>query len=464
MKFLFSLLIGLVSLTPLLAQDYALHVQVKGYTGDTAILGYYYGNKKLVKDSAAIDSKGWMHFTGEGKIPSGIYMVVLPGEPQQFFEFIPDQPEMTLTTTRESLIGDMKIEGSPESAIFYEYLQYVESRGKKLDKLMPQFKAATGAEKEQLEEEINALREEINSKKRAIMKEHPGSFVAKLFQGMQDPEVPEPPLTADGKADSTFKYRYYKAHFWDNVDLTDDRLLRSPVYHPKLEQYITRVTLQHPDSIINEADWLLNQVKDNEEMFKYTLFWLTNHYEQSKLMIAENVFAHLAVNYWGNEEYNTSWVDDVTKAKIVDKGRKITPSLVGKTAPNLKLPDTNNVLQELHAIDTRFTVLYFWDSTCGVCKKVTPKLKELYDKYKGDILEVYAVNTEFEAQSFKQYIRENELDWINVSDIINQSRFRQIYDIKATPVILVLDENKKIIAKKVEVETIEKILTGELKF
>jgi hypothetical protein len=54
------------------------------------------------------------------------------------------------------------------------------------------------------------------------------------------------------------------------------------------------------------------------------------------------------------------------------------------------------------------------------------------------------------------------LHWINVCDWIypegHTISFRQQYDIYSTPVIYILDEKKKIIAKRIGVEQVDEIL------
>src|SRR6185503_14659381 len=107
--------------------------------------------------------------------------------------------------------------------------------------------------------------------------------MSKVFAIMKDPEVPkETPLLPDGSKDSTFAFRYYKSHYLDHVDFTDHRLVRTPVFHPKLKKYMQDLTLQIPDSVIKEADYVIELARPDSEMFKYVLWWLTYTYETSK--------------------------------------------------------------------------------------------------------------------------------------------------------------------------------------
>jgi ERCC4-related helicase len=89
-------------------------------------------------------------------------------------------------------------------------------------------------------------------------------------------------------------------------------------------------------------------------------------------------------------------------------------------------------------------------------------VKAFYDKVKDKDVQVYAVCTEVEMDKWKKYIQENKLDWINVADPKVQNNFRHDFDITTTPQIFILDKDKKVIAKKIDEKTLEKVMCREL--
>jgi len=141
----------------------------------------------------------------------------------------------------------------------------------------------------------------------------------------------------------------------------------------------------------------------------------------------------------------------------------LKPNLIGSQCPNIELPDMAGVKRKLSDVKAKITVLYFWDSSCSHCKKVTPALKSIYDKYKNKGFEVYAVYTQGNQPEVVEYISKNQLNWLNVWDPALNSNFRNLFDIYSTPVIFVLDKNKKIIAKRISEESLTKMLEIELK-
>ena len=113
----------------------------------------------------------------------------------------------------------------------------------------------------------------------------------------------------------------------------------------------------------------------------------------------------------------------------------------------------------MYDIETEFTVLYFYDPDCGHCKKKTPELYEAYMTLRNEDVEVLAICITTDTDRWKEYIRENNFDWINLADSNNKSNFRYYYDIRSTPIIYVLDKEKKIIAKKLDASQVQSFIT-----
>jgi thiol-disulfide isomerase/thioredoxin len=116
----------------------------------------------------------------------------------------------------------------------------------------------------------------------------------------------------------------------------------------------------------------------------------------------------------------------------------------------------------LHQIDAKYIVLYFWETDCGHCKIATPMLYDIYKKHKDKGLEVFAVYTQNKKQEWINYINDKGYNWINTWDPNNTTYFRLFYDIYSTPTVYLLDENKKIIAKRISVEALGKMLDSLL--
>lgn len=465
MRRLLFILLSSVAFTAMGQQKgYELKFKMEGCQEGTAILAYYYGDKQYIKDSTKIDANGSFTFKGDEALDQGIYITVMPPDNKYFEVIIDGDQEFSMTSKYDTPVKSMKVTGNEENKKFYSYLNFLNTQKKKSEPLSKQAeelkaKDSTGyrdlPEFKELQDKMSAIDEEVKDYKNKFIDDYPDALLTKVFLASKDPDVPEPPVLENGKVDSTFSYRYFKDHYWDNVDLTDDRILRTPVFHNKLERFMTKTVYQVPDSIIKEATLLIEKTRKSQEIFKYAVFWITSHFETSKQMGMDAVFVHMAKNYYMTGQ--AFWADSTTIAKIGDRAKKLDYSLIGKVAPNLIMKDTSGVFQILHAIQKDYTIAYFWDPTCGHCKKVTPKVKEFYDKFKEELdVEVYAVQTNAEEHDeWLKYIKEKELDWINVEDPEQKTAYKYLYDIYSTPVIYLLDKDKKIIAKRLGAEDLE---------
>ena len=87
------------------------------------------------------------------------------------------------------------------------------------------------------------------------MSQHKDKLVAKIVKMSTEIVIPEAPVDAKGNIiDSSFRFHYYRQHYWDNVDLLDERLVNNPVFHNKLEYFFSKnMMMQHWDTVLYYA-------------------------------------------------------------------------------------------------------------------------------------------------------------------------------------------------------------------
>jgi len=447
------------SVVPSGGGGYKIHVKVNGLKNDTCYLAHYYGQYQQVDDTAICNEKGEMLFQGKEAKPGGIYFIVIPKK--KFFDFVLDkEQEFSLETDTLNLVKNMKIKGSNDNKIFYEYVNFVTGSQTQFTAFKARLDANKGKKDstDKINKEIAKIDSVVKNYKLDFIKKYPGSLPTKVFLASKEPEIPEIPVLPNGRKDSTFAYRYYKAHYWDNIDMTDDRLLRSPVFYGRISNYFDKVVVQHPDSISKEADILVEKARPNKEMFKYVVWWVTYTYETSKVMGFDAVFVHMVETYYMTNQ--CEWMTPVLLKNISDRAMKLKPILLGKVAPNMIMQDTSLQLQSMEAIKAKYTILLFWDYNCGHCKVEVPKIVELYNTKKKEIgLEIFGVCTDTSMVEMKKFIRANKMNFINVDGPRSITpKYADLYDIYSTPVIFVLDEKKTIIAKRIDVEQIEDVI------
>jgi thiol-disulfide isomerase/thioredoxin len=301
-------------------------------------------------------------------------------------------------------------------------------------------------------------------------KKYPTSMLAALFRALQEPNVP---VAKHAATDSTFAYRYYKSHYWDGISFTDDRLLRTPIFEAKLEKYYRELVVPDPDSIKKEIDIMLLKSKSSKEMYKFLLTHFVQKYVNPEYMGQDAVFVHLFERYINNNP-QVDWFTEKYSKYMFERAYSLMANLIGQPAADLQMTDTLGKPVSLYSVNAPFTVICFWDPTCGHCKEVVPKLDSVYQsKWKKSGVKVFGVMVDGGKESWLKYIRDNHLkDWVHVYETEKQKKeitdagrphYRQLYDISQTPILYLLDKDKRIIAKKLTYQQIDEVLNLKLK-
>ena len=432
-----------------------IQITVKGLKQDsTARIGYYFGKDRFVaQDTAKADKNGTLVFKGKKVLPAGVYICLLP---KGYFEFLVTEQSFSLSTDTPNFELNMKVKGSKENAYFYEFRKFTTHEGHKADSISKILSKRKNADSiKMLKGKLHVIDSEVEVFRKDFIAKYPGTYAVKLLQALPDPEIPVTPLLPNGRKDSTFPYRYYKAHYFDNIDFSDDRIIRTPFYAPKLERYLKTLVVPDVDSIIYDADRIIERSRANDEVFKFTLSWILNYYDESKYMGMDAVSSHIIEKYYLTGQ--AKWASDIDIASMRKRDSIVNRLLIGKKAPDLYLYDSSGKLINLYSVEKQYIILYFWDATCGHCQHATPILHDFYEKYKDTFdFEIYAPTIQRKPDDIKgweKYINDHHLgDWINVWDSHTYYNFDKTYDINSTPVIYILDADKKIIAKRLDVD------------
>lgn len=430
-------------------------------------LAYHVGGQQYVRDSLVADDAGKGRFMGSEKLPTGVYMIVLPEN--IFFEFLVDEDQyFDIRFSKSDPIATLSFTGSEENNRFVAYQRKWKSLQEeaikistRMNGLQPGSPEAAAARKELTAQETRMkqyLGETADANKGTLL-----GAIAKAVIPVETPAAIVPPGTHNPDSVSKLlSYIYYKDHFFDNIDFSEPGLIRSPVLGGKLEQFFRQVVIQMPDSINLEADRLLEKTSGNSDMFQYVAVWLMNRFASSEIMGHDAVVVHLADRVylagkapWASEEY----ISDLRK-----RVERLRPNLIGMKAPELLMGSFAGHYVSLYDVKAEFTILYFWEPDCGHCKEATPKLKEFYERNRSTGIEVFAVCTQYDREKWEEYIAKNGLSWINGWDPERMSRFDLLYNVESTPMIYILDRDKKIIAKRLSVDDIPSFIDAYRKY
>lgn len=448
-------------------KGYGIDITIAGLQDSSVYIAYHLGDKQYIKDTLKLNNSGYGKISGPETLPQGIYMVVLPGK--KYFEFLVTENQFFgISCSYDNYFNTLRFTGSQENSSFIEYQkkwlslqQQAISLGKRIQdnkENKDSLRILNESQKIQEDRMKSYLREVVNANGKNLL--------ATLVKALLPIEVPEFNIPAGFRNPDSLKwvwnYNYNKNHFFDNVDLTDERLLRTPILYSRLNAFFTNVVIQLPDSINKEIDKITRITSKNYKVFQFVAVYLFNHFRESEIMGHDAVMVKLADDIYLSGK--ADWVTKEFKDDLKKQIDLIRPNLIGKKAQNIVMDSYKGIFVSLYDIEKDFTILYFWEPDCGHCKEATPKLKTYYDSVKDKNIEVFAVCTTADKTKWNKYIEENKLTWINGWDPERSSHFDYYYNIQSTPTIYVLDRNKKIIAKKLGVEDIGPFIENYRKY
>jgi thiol-disulfide isomerase/thioredoxin len=454
--------------------------------GDTIYLANYYGNKLYYADTAIADAKGTVAFKRAKGYAAGVYAVVVPGP--KYFELLVNEPLIKLATRKEDLLANLQVKQSKENELFIGYIRYLNERKVEGDAYRAQLEAAKDeAARKEAKGRMEALDKTVKKYQRDLVAGNPGTLAATLVRmSMAVEELPEP-RRPDGSIDSSAVYYQYRAHYWDNVDFTDERIVRIPVFANKFDEYMGKVVPQIPDTINRLVDDLVARTGSAHEVFKYVVHNVTHRYETSEIMGMDAVFVHMALTYYcpkAGMPGRVDWMEADKLEKLCERARKMSPLVLGRKAPNIILTDsTEQKWVDFYSLPQDYVVIIFWDPHCGHCKKELPEIYKTYqEKLKPMGIEVFAVAKAVDESlmtDWKKFIRENKLDWVNVAltknvfeeakkdarkfipkyTTIESLNYADTYDVFSTPKLFVVDRDRKFVGKSLTADQIADLVT-----
>ncbi len=454
--FSFFIFCGHISLSK--DTGYKIIVSITGSEDSVLYLAHYYGDNTYLDDTAFL-KKGKFVFKGDSLLHGGIY-IVAGQKNNRYFELIVDKEQhFSASTNASDIVKNISFKNSEDNTLFYNYIKFNTSKHQEIERLRRKLSSYSNNPDSVriISKQIDIINQQLGEYKLEFIKKHPDSFISALFNAMWEPEPENIPILENGREDSIYVYQYYKTHYWDRFNLTDDRLLHTPLYASKLKRYFEQVLYQNPDTIIREADIIIKKTEPNREMFKYTVWWLTYKFETSKIMGFDEIFVHMVDKYYATGK--AFWADSSIVESITKRANALRPILLGKMAPEMILLDTSGSFTSLQHINAAYLIVLFYEYGCGHCQKEIKEMKKWVDSVDYD-LKVFAVDTDTSIAKWKKFIKDYKItDWINVNGTRSVTPdYHDLYDVNMTPTIFLLDDKKKIIAKKLKTEQLRPFL------
>jgi thiol-disulfide isomerase/thioredoxin len=293
-------------------------------------------------------------------------------------------------------------------------------------------------------------------------------YVDKVLPQVPDSLIPEIDRLIDNSRHNKELFRYMLVHLFNKYAGSQIMGMENVYLHIAEKYYI------------KDADWserkFLDELKENVRRKKQALIGkqapeiklLVMHKSNDALEDIQQAIADLT------ESGKTILKNDVTLKEKAKAHKRNNPSLTDSAAyAQILISDLAAKLEDilipkfdgyisLTEQKAKYLIMYFWEPDCSHCKEAVPKFSAAYDeknmKSKGvEVMAVYLHRNINEWDKYTKSLKEwaefikkhNMLKWINAWEPFGYSQFRDKYDISSSPVLYLLDKDKKIIAKKI---------------
>ncbi len=442
---------------------YDITIKVDNYDNDTLLVGYYYGDKQLVRDTLYSSAPGSFKLAGQDTLDNGIY-ILLTYPDNQYVQFHVNEGDKEFQI--EFDYNDKKntrFRGTEDNERFQAYINLLSEHRPRAVVLRDTIQAL--AEKnlptEAFDKELDAIDAIIIKAQEDIINKAPQSISAIILKASEEVEVP---LFEDDAEAQLKRYLYFKEHYFDNVDLANPVVLKSGVLSPKVDYFLEKLTINHPDSIKESIDILLDKMEPAEDTYRYFLSTFLNKYGTSKIIGYDAIYVHLVKEYY--QKGKAPWVGEESLAKIIDNAKKLEPVLIGNIGADIKVYKEDGTPISISDIDYEYLVLLFWAPDCGHCTKMMPKFVEFNNKWKDSGVKLFAICSKHQDKTktcWENLEKKDMLGFINAADQYHQSRFKLKYNVSTTPKVFILDKNREILLKNIGGDQLDEVMQEILK-
>lgn len=218
-----------------------------------------------------------------------------------------------------------------------------------------------------------------------------------------------------------------------------------------------------PSAEASEHTRMALEIKEvNEEIAEYPLNFIGEHPDNffslvllesliatpnTDLEVVEQIFTAMRPELQ-NSDYGTRVAERLEVKKL--QMAKFSALNIGNEAPDFSAPSPDGNHLALSDIRGKVTIIDFWASWCGPCRKENPNVVKVYQKYHDKGLEIINVSLDRPGHKDRwiKAIKDDNLTWHHVSNLnYFNDPIAKLYNINAIPATYILDESGKIVAK-----------------
>lgn len=240
--------------------------------------------------------------------------------------------------------------------------------------------------------------------------------------------------------------------------------------------FIPMASTSDTTEITETIDSFFEDSKDNPDLFHELFFTTYQYLKSSESYTLQQGAAYLANKYIAGmpEMWETVVFTDkgTTKGSTIRADYKSVNEFIDQTAlavllfyrnqldkpaADLTLRTERNKKQNIYGTDAKYTVLYFYNTDCGLCNAVSEELDKIQRQYSPSDVRILAIYTGTDGK-WKKYVKDHSFSWINLWDKKRESGMFDKYDLMDVPAIYLLDKDKITLAKDINPDVLSALL------
>ncbi len=423
-KFGFVFLWIMLCIPTVSVRAYRLEVSIANVKNTPVFLAGYYGERVSVIDSAQLSASGKAIFSRDRDLCPGMYTLVIPGK--LTYDLLLDGSDQQMSIGLNAA-NDARITGNAQASAYAEYLAWLR----------------TQPDNRQIVERRNRM-----------IEQHSDTFLAAYLKALQPIETDNSTETGDpGQLMKTYQER--RRRFFDNMDLSDVRMLHTPLYHERIQYYISKFVTQQPDTLIHISYRMLERASGNYETFFYVSDFLIDFSLRSKIPNINKLHNFLLRNrdMVGSLAFSKFSKSKTNYFKIPDE-----KTLQNRLA-SIPLSDPEGKTFDPMLVKSKYRIFYFWEPGCIRCSANASKWQATLNKYRNKSCFGIAVNVKTDVQQPENRILAYEPLCINVS-AGNMSQCDFIFFTGSYSKIIVTDTNGNILGLFGSPASLDQFMTG----
>ena len=153
-------------------------------------------------------------------------------------------------------------------------------------------------------------------------------------------------------------------------------------------------------------------------------------------------------------------------AKLLSRIEILAKTAVGQKFTDFTLPDPEGNPMKLSDIiaKNKYTLIDFWASWCGPCRREMPNVVAAYKEYNKKGFGIVGVSLDSDAEAWKKAIKDMDMTWDHMSDVKGwQCEGAALYGVNSIPATVLVAQDGTIIARNLRGEAIKEKLAELLK-